>query len=305
MQATTLRTALLSNALFSTLSGLTFIIFSQSVAQLIGIDVPVIYQVIGVGLLGFAAFVAWTGTRERIDTFLAALISIADFAWVAGTLLLILLAFGALQPAGILTLLAIAGVVLFFALRQLQGISRVYAVYGKPRTHTLCVTVDTPASPDEIWPIIADLPSIRLYSPNLAEVILRDDAEPGVDAVRQCTDVNGRTWGEHCKRYDEKARQVEFEFLADEPSFPYPFKTMLGGWDVEPNGTGSTVNIWFEVTPKYGIAHPIILAVMARNLADGFGDVVARMTAAARGETVQKRISHMQYGIKSVLAACH
>ena len=63
MQATTLRTALLSNAFFSTLSGLTFIIFSPSVAQLIGIDVPVIYQIIGVGLLGFAAFVAWTCPR--------------------------------------------------------------------------------------------------------------------------------------------------------------------------------------------------------------------------------------------------
>ena len=91
MQATTLRIALLSNALFSTLSGLTFIIFSRSIAELIGIDIPVIYQIIGVGLLGFASFVAWTGTRERIDTFLAALISIADFAWVGGTLVLILL----------------------------------------------------------------------------------------------------------------------------------------------------------------------------------------------------------------------
>lgn len=305
MQATTLRTALLSNALFSTLSGLAFIIFSRSIAELIGIDIPVIYQIIGVGLLGFASFVAWTGTRERIDTFLSALISIADFAWVAGTLVLILLTFGALQPAGILTRLAIAGVVLFFGLRQLQGISSLYAVSGKPRTHSLCVTVDTPASPDEIWPIIADLPSIRLYSLNLTEVILRDDADPGVDAVRQCTDVNGKTWGEHCKRYDEQARQVEFEFLADEPGFPYPFNTMLGGWNVEPNGAGSKVNIWFEVTPKYGIAHPIILAVMARNLADGFGDVVARMTAAAHGETVSPQVDLTQYGVKSLLAVCY
>ena len=305
MQAKTLRTALLSNALFSTLSGLTFIIFNQSLAELIGIDVPIIYQIIGVGLLGFAGFVAWVGTRNRINTFLAAMISIADFAWVAGTLVLILLAFGVLQPTGILMLLVIAGIVLFFALLQLQGISSVYAASGKPRTHTLCVTVDTPASPDKIWPIIADLPSIRLYSPNLTEVILRDGAKPGVDAVRQCTDVNGKTWGEHCKQYDEQTQQVEFEFLADEPGFPYPFKTMLGGWDVEPNGTGSTVNIWFEVTPKYGIAHPVILAVMARSLASGFGAVVARMTAAARGETVSEKVDLTLYGVKSLLAVCH
>lgn len=306
MQATTtLRTALLSNALFSTLSGLVFIIFSRSVADLIGIGEPIIYQVVGVGLLGFASFVGWIGTRKQIDTFLAALISIADFLWVVGTLGLIMLVFGALQPAGIFTLLLIAAIVLFFGLRQLQGIGSVYATSGKPHTHMLCVAVDTPASPTEIWPIIADLQSIRLYSPNLTEVILRHDAEPGVDVVRQCTDVNGKTWGEYCRRYDHQARRIEFEFLADEPGFPYPFKKMLGGWEVEPNGTGSTINIWFEVTPKYGIAHSIILTLMARNLASSFGAVVARMTAAARGEGVVNRVSQAQYRIKSMLVTCH
>jgi len=303
MQGTTLRTALLSNALFSTISGLTFVMLSHSVAQWIGIGTPIIYRGIGIGLLGFAAFVAWTGIRKPINTSWAALISIADFGWVAGTLVLVALSFEALEPGGML-LLVIAANVLFFGLRQLQGISRVYAVSGKEHTHRLCVAVDTPASPDEIWPIIADLPSIGLYSPNLAQVILRDGAEPGVDAVRQCTDVDGKTWGEYCKRLDPQARHVEFEFLADEPGFPYPFKTMSGGWDVQPNSAGSTVTIWFEVTPKYGIAHPIILALMTRNLANSFGETVARMTAAARGKAVVEPILPNQYGVESILDAC-
>lgn len=136
-------------------------------------------------LLGFAGFVGWTGRGKRIDTFLAALISIADFAGVAGTLVLILLAFGALRPAGILMVTAIAAVVLFFGLWQLQGIGRLYAVSGKPCTHALRATFDTPALPSEIWPVIADLPSIHRYSPNLTQVVLRYGAEPGVDAVRQ------------------------------------------------------------------------------------------------------------------------
>ena len=305
MRATTLKTALLSNALFSVLSVLIFIIFSPSVAELMGIGQPVIYQILGVGLLGFAGVVAWTGTREPIDTLLAALISIADFAWVVGTLILITVALGALQPAGIGVLLAIAAIVLFFGVRQLQGIGKVYAVSGKPRTHMLCVAVDTPASPDEIWSVIADLASINQYSPNITTVTLKNKAEPGIDAVRQCTDVNGKSWSEYCRRYDEQAREVEFEFLADEPDFPYPFKTMLGGWEVEPSEAGSTVNIWFEVTPKYGIAHPIILALMTRNLARDFGDIVARMTLAAEGEAVPVQISPTHQGIRSTLAPCH
>ena len=305
MKATTLRMALLSNAVFSALSGLAFLTLSRSIADIIGGGAPILYQVIGGGLLAFAGFVGWTGTRQSINTFFAALISLADLVWVIGTLVLIAVGFGALQTGGMVLLVVIAVIVLFFALRQLQGVNQVYAVTDKPGTYALCVSVDTPVSPDDIWPIIADLPSINRYSPNLKEVILRDNAAPGVDAIRQCTDSNGNTWGEHCKRYDEEARRVEFEFLADEPGFPYPFETMLGGWEVEPNGAGATVNIWFEVTPKYGPAQPIILVLMARNLAESFGEVVAHMTAAARGEAVVKQVSPKQYGIRSVLATCH
>jgi hypothetical protein len=304
MHTTPLRTALLANALFSALSGLTCIMFSSSVAALIGLGAPIIYQIIGVGLVGFAGFVAWTGTRQPISAFLAALISMADFLWVVGTLLVLVLAAGALHPAGIASLIAIAAIVLFFGIRQLQGIGKLYALPGKPTTHKLCVAVDTPAPADNMWAVIADLGSIHAYSPNLTRVILRDDAQPGVDAVRQCTDVSGKTWGEHCTRYDPDARSVAFQFLADEPGFPYPFTTMVGGWDIVPKEDGSTVTIWFEVTPRYTLLHPLILALMSRNIARSFGEIVARMTAAARGEEVPTHISLEQHGIRSVLLAC-
>jgi Polyketide cyclase / dehydrase and lipid transport len=304
MQATTLRNALLSNALFSVLSGSTFIGFSRPVADLIGLGEPIWYQIIGFGLLAFASIVAWVAMQKPINTLLAALISIADFLWVAGTILLVVLTLGTLQAVGILVLLGIAAMVLFFGLRQLHGIGLVYAVANKPNTHRLCVAVDTPTTPDKIWAIIADLSSIHLYSPNLAKVILRDDAKSGVGAVRQCTDTNGKMWGEHCKVYDDQARQTAFQFLSDAPNFPYPFKAMWGGWEVEAKGAGATVNIWFEVTPKNRLTHPIILAFMANGLANGFGEIVARMTAAARGDAVPIKVSLGQQGIKSALTAC-
>jgi Polyketide cyclase / dehydrase and lipid transport len=304
MQATTLKSALLSNALFSMLSGLIFIMFGQPIAQLIGLGEAVIYHIVGIGLLGFASFVAWVGMQKPINTWLAALISMTDFLWVAGTILLVLLAFGALQPMGIFALLMIAAMVLFFGVRQLHGISLIYAMPNKPGVHRLCVAVNTPASPDKMWAIIADLPSIGLYSPNLTQVILRDGAKSGVDSVRQCTDVRGKTWGEHCTGYDNQKRRIEFEFLAHELGFPYPFKTMWGGWQVQQSGEGSTITIWFEITPKYGLVHPIILAVMASKIAGGFGEIVARMTAAAQGEAVPAKVILGHYGIRTTLAAC-
>lgn len=307
MQTVPLKTALLSNALFSTLSGLTLISFSETIRSAIGVGEPILYQLVGLGLLGFASVVAWVGTRKPVNPFLALLISLADFLWVIGTGLglLILLAFSLLQPLGILILVGVAAIVLFFGLRQLQGIQAMYAISGRPDTHRLCVAVVTPASPEKIWPILADLPSIGRYSPNLTQVILRNQAESGVDAIRQCTDVHGKTWGEHCQRYDPQTRTVEFKFLADEPGFPYPFKTMWGGWQVSPNGAGSTVTIWFEVTPKHRLTHPIILALTARNLAKGFGEIVARMTAAAHGEDVTVNVELRPHGITSTLIPCH
>lgn len=304
MSEKTLKTALISNAVFSTISGLVFIILGRTVADLIGIGAPIMYQIVGAGLLGFGGFTAWTGTRNPINTFIAALISVADLLWVVGTILLIALAFGLLNPAGIVALLIIAVIVLFFGLRQLHGIGKVYEVPGKTNVHKLCVAVETLEPADKMWPIVADLANIKTYSPNLAKVVLRDDAQPGVDAVRQCTDTKGKMWGEYCQRYDPQARAVDFTFLADEPGFPYPFTTMDGGWEVVPRGSGSTVNIWFEVTPKYGPAHPLILAIMAKDLAGGFGAVVARMAAAARGESVPAKPSLSQQDITSQLVSC-
>lgn len=230
------------------------------------------------------------------------LISIADFLWVMGSV--VLMAVTDITTGGMILLSGIAIVVGIFGLMQIRGIGQMYSAPSKPDTHRLCVAIDTPESADKMWAMIADLPKIQAYSPNLTQVILRDDAQPGVDAVRQCTNVRGETWGEHCKLFDEQQRQVAYEFLADESGFPYPFATMWGGWDVVERDNGSTVNIWFEVTAKNRLLHPFILAVMTRDLAQGFGEVVARMVAEAQGKAIPAKPSLSHYRMHSQLAAC-
>lgn len=125
MQASSLKAALLSNAVFSAVSGLVMTIFGGAVANLIGLGVPLVYQGIGIGLIGFAGLVAWTGTRTPIDPRWVMWISMADGAWVAGTTLLIIVAVGALKPLGIVALLAVAGIVGGFAVWQMRGVRRV------------------------------------------------------------------------------------------------------------------------------------------------------------------------------------
>lgn len=304
MSAKILKRALLSNAGFSTISGLTFLLMSRSVAELIGLGAPLLYQIIGAGLLGFAGYVAWIGTRNPINTYEALQVSLADFLWVLGTVVVIGFAFASLNTWGMIAMLLVATVVLSFGLLQLKGIQEVYAVPNKPDTHRICVAVNSRESADKMWPIVADMANIKAYSPHLASVILRDSVEPGVNAVRQCTDDKGKTWAEECTLYDHDKRKLDVTFLADEPGFPYPFKTMIGGWEVESNGAESTVNIWFEVTPKNRWLQPFILGVMSKDLAINFGDVVARMAADARGEVIPHNGTVSKEGITYTLVPC-
>ncbi len=301
MRTKTLRTALVANALFSALTGVALLVFGEPIAGWIGVGTPVVHRVVGAGLIAFAGFVAWTGTRRTVDTFRAALISLADLLWVIGTGVLILSSLGTVEAHGVTALLLVAAVVLFFGLRQLRGIGETYRDAHGSRAHVLCVEVESPVAPEELWPMVADLRGIDRYAPRLSRVVLHGGPETGVDVVRRCTDTSGRTWAERCRRFDPDERLLEFEFLADEPGFPFPFGTMSGGWEIEPHGAGSTVIIWFTVTPKYGLAHPLVLAMTARTLTRDMEAVVERMSAAARSEATDRDAVVASAGT----AACH
>jgi Polyketide cyclase / dehydrase and lipid transport len=300
-----LKRALLTNAGFSAVCGGAFAVLSVQVAGFVGVGDPLIYRVIGAGLLLFAACVMWLATRNPINAFYAALISSADLLWVAGTAVFIVLARLHLQVPGGVGLMLVAAAVLLFALLQLKGIARMYAAPERPGHSRLCVAVSTPVSADSMWARIADLGGIRRYSPTLVKVMLRNGARPGLNAVRQCTDQAGKTWAEHCTRFDDAARTVEMRFLADERAFPYPFRTMRGGWAVDAQSSGSTVRIWFEVMPKHVVLHPFLLALMSKDLARSFGDTVARMVIDAQGEVVPPvGVDPAEHGVTYRLKVC-
>jgi hypothetical protein len=298
--------ALLGNAIFSLTSGLVFLLRGDSAAALIGVGPDWLYRAIGAGLLGFALCVAWVALRRPVNTFFALLISVADLLWVLGTAALLLIVGASMQPAGVTVLIAIAAVVLLFAVLQLRGIRQHFDARGKPGTSRLCVAVNAPVRAEQIWPLIADIGAIGRYAPSLTHVLLRDGAQPGAGAVRQCSNLSGQTWAEHCERFDPEARTIDMRFLADEPNFPYPFKTMRGGWQVLPNGAHSTIQIWYEVKPKYALLQPVILALMSRGLARSFGEIVTRMVLSARGAGVpeSQNIDPATHDVAYRLANC-
>jgi hypothetical protein len=131
MNETKVRRALLTNAAFSTLTGFILLCFGPAVAELIGRGAPVLYQLIGGGLLAFAGFVFWHATRHPLNTFAVMLISGADLLWVLGTGIIVPIADSTFNRGGSIAMLAVAGVVLMLAICQWRGIGAIYAVHKR------------------------------------------------------------------------------------------------------------------------------------------------------------------------------
>lgn len=116
------RTALRANAAFSGLSGVALVVASGPIASMLGVESSWILVGVGVGLVGYAAQLLVTARRDPVDPGEVKLAIGADLAWVAGSMALV--AWGPLAPTGEAVVVAVAAVVLGFALLQAHGIRR-------------------------------------------------------------------------------------------------------------------------------------------------------------------------------------
>jgi len=118
-----LRNSLIANAVFSTVTGLAFAFAATSVAAFIGLEQSLWVRAIGVGLLGFAGYVAFVATRAEIDLRAAAAIVLGDLSWVVCTVPIVML--DLLSANGLVAAIAIADIVLLFAGLQYFGMRRI------------------------------------------------------------------------------------------------------------------------------------------------------------------------------------
>lgn len=117
-----LRLALRLNAGFSTLSALAILLMTQSLSELMGIPTELLIGV-AVGLIGFAAYLVFTASRSDAEKLRRESLqhSMADFAWVAGTVVVI--ALGLVTPTGNAILAVVAVFVLALGIAQWRGLS--------------------------------------------------------------------------------------------------------------------------------------------------------------------------------------
>lgn len=276
-----LRTALVANAAFSLTCAGLMIFLPSLVGDWLGIQAPSVLQALGIGLGIFAADLLHQATRRRITTWRALYASAADFLWVVGTFALLALFPRALSQTGNTLVVSIAFAVFLFGSWQLWAIGQAHKLQGS-RLYRHCILVAVNAPADAMWRVIGRIGDIKQYMPSLKHSIVLDGKTPGVGAVRMCEDRTGKRWAEEC--IDFKAgRSFDVRFLSEAPDFPFPAKTMHGGWEVIPAEGGSEVMVWWELEPKQKLLAPIILPLLAFQADRDFPKIVQRMAADALG----------------------
>lgn len=272
-----LRAALTGNAVFSTISGLLMLSRPAAVESWLGINAAWLIQLIGVGLLLFAADLLHQATRKRLQTWRALYASAADFVWVAGTVVLLTLFSGAFSPLGIGLLIGVAAVVLVFGTWQFWAIAGVHR--GSHRgQYRHCLVVETGVPAEDLWRVVADFGHISRYTPLLANSFIEDDKAPCCGAVRTCEDTAGRRWSEKCVQL-QPGKSFTLEFNTEAEDFPYPASRMTGGWDITPTANGSQVMVWWELDPKPLWLGRVIVPLLAFQVDRSVPKMIASMAA--------------------------
>jgi hypothetical protein len=125
-QAIKLRGAILGNALFSGLSGALIVLAEPLVLGWLGLQEMSIWP-FGAGLLLFSAYLFWMGQSTKLPGALVKGVILGDWAWVAGTAVVLLLKAKLFSGFGVFLLLDIAIVVAIFAILQARGLKTVSA----------------------------------------------------------------------------------------------------------------------------------------------------------------------------------
>lgn len=121
----TLKTALIGNATFSTLSAAIFLLFTQDVAALIGLkSMPELVIAVGVGLLGFMAYIVLTISKLPDAVPMTKSIILGDWGWVLASVIVLAVFANAIPGPGLFAIAFVAAIVAGFALWQTRGLKK-------------------------------------------------------------------------------------------------------------------------------------------------------------------------------------
>ncbi|WP_299256736.1 hypothetical protein [uncultured Aquimarina sp.] len=117
-----LQKALKINALFSSISGIIMILFSNQIAKLFGTDNSSIFWIVGLILIYFTITIWYEISKQRKTAVLW--IIIQDFLWAIGSIILILFNPFGITSLGNIIIGIIASIVLLMGVNQIRAFNK-------------------------------------------------------------------------------------------------------------------------------------------------------------------------------------
>ena len=126
-----LRRTLWGNAVFSIVSGAVLAIFAgpfariaaQAPVEMAGLDLAIVFELLGLGVIAYGALCAWIASRQILPIAWIRVIFAADLAWVAGSVLVLALP-ATWTTAGIAGIVVVALIVADLAILEYLGLRR-------------------------------------------------------------------------------------------------------------------------------------------------------------------------------------
>lgn len=252
-----LRITLLSNALFSLLSGLVLLLFYQSVSQWFGVDHKITFWVLGIGLLIFAYTVFIEVKKpEPIKVFA---IIVQDLMWVIGSIVLLSFKPFGISLLGNQVIAIVAFMVFLFGVGQTIGLAQVDN-HKEKGLKKIVVERIVNANKERTWKTVANVGNYHSVAPNIDSVEIISGEKEGM--VRKCTH-KADSWTEVATLWEE-GETYSFKVNTEAHDYPYPLKYLTGNWLVEEVAENKTrIRMTFEFIYKRKIhnilIHPFLI----------------------------------------------
>ena len=122
-----LRAVLKGNALFSLASGLSLLLFSKKLGAIMNVQNADVLHYIGIALLIFVALLLYNAFKSKINKTLIKSIIVQDWAWVLGSLVLLVLNPFQISTTGNILIALVALIVMSFAMLQQRSLQQLSA----------------------------------------------------------------------------------------------------------------------------------------------------------------------------------
>lgn len=251
-----LQKSLRINALFSSISGIGLLLFTNQIATLFATSNTLVFQIIGYALLFFATTIVYEVYKQRPKAVLW--IIIQDFTWVISSFILVISNPFEISKSGNSAVTVIAFIVFFMGVNQTKALAQVDndSIKGFKKLKFERIIK---ASKKDVWKVISDVANYDKFAPNIDAVTIISGNGQGM--VRSCS--HGKdSWSETCTNWVEE-ETYSFKVDTSAPDYPYPFKSLKGTWEVQEINENTTKVIMvfdFQYKRKFHnwLLHPLL-----------------------------------------------